>query len=314
MSDVDAIRTSGLTRYFGTRAVVKDLDFVVMRGSVVGLLGLNGAGKTTLIRMIMGLLSPTRGSCKILGQSSESLTPELRSRIGYTVEGHYLYSWMRVTECEAFGRDRFPRWNREMFYESVDRFGIDTSQKVSWLSRGQRAGVSLSSTISSNPEVLVLDDPALGLDPVSRRALNETILDFCASGDRTVLLSSHLLDDIERVADRIAIMIAGRLLVDTTLDEFRARISAWSIVGSRHCGSKQRLQVGEWRCPFSIRETTHRLTIETHSYDSVVSRKLWRRDLKLFQQFRPRKSDIRRSQRIHPSISQKLSGQFDSSD
>jgi ABC-2 type transport system ATP-binding protein len=243
------IRTQRLTRYFGRRAVVRDLDFVVTRGSVVGLLGLNGAGKTTTIRMLMGFLEPTRGACEVLGVDSRRLTPETRCRIGHTVEGHFLYPWMRVRDCEHFGRKTHRSWDGTLFEQSVRRFGIDTEAKVSWLSRGQRAGVSLASTLAADPELLILDDPALGLDPVSRRALNETIVEFSESGDRTVLLSSHLLDDVERVADRVALMVDGRLLVNSRLDEFCNRVEAWvvsaekdpttsqSIPGLVHCRS-----------------------------------------------------------------------------
>ncbi len=232
MKQDNVIRTQNLTRYFGAKAVVRDLNFSVPRGSIVGLLGLNGADKSTTIRMMLGLLTPTRGRCEIFGKDSQSMTREDRAKIGHTTEGHYLYPWMRVRDCEAFGQSTFPRWDRNAFYATVDRFGIDASQKVKHLSRGQRAGVSLSSTLAANPELLVLDDPALGLDPVNRRALNETILDFCESGERTVLLSSHLLDDVERIADRIAVMVAGRLLVDTSLDDLLGKVTAWSIDGS----------------------------------------------------------------------------------
>lgn len=231
MTQDNAIQTKGLTRYFGARCVVRDLDFSVPRGSIVGLLGLNGAGKSTTIRMMLGLLTPTRGTCEILGKDSSSLTPEDRSRIGHTTEGHYLYPWMRVDDCEAFSHATATRWDRNAFRDMIDRFGVEASQKISHLSRGQRAGVSLASTLAASPELLVLDDPALGLDPVNRRALNETILDFCESGERTVLLSSHLLDDVERIADRIAIMVAGKLLVDTSLDHFRANVCSWSVDG-----------------------------------------------------------------------------------
>ena len=176
------IRTHGLTRYFGGRAVVRNLNFAVPRGSVVALLGLNGAGKTTTLRMLLGLLAPTRGRAEVLGRDSQQLRPEDRARIGFTGEGHFLYGWMRVREVESFGRQTFPRWNPALFHEIVDRFEIDVAARVRWLSRGQRAGVSLASTLGSHPELLILDDPALGLDPVSRRALNETIVDFCDSG------------------------------------------------------------------------------------------------------------------------------------
>lgn len=229
MSDHDVIRTRRLTRCFGRKPVVDDLDFGVPRGKIVGLLGLNGADKTTTIRMLLGLLEPTRGSCEVLGTDSRRLTPAVRARIGHTVEGHFLYPWMRVPECERFGRETHPHWDGDFFERSVRRFGIDTDAKVARLSRGQRAGVSLASTLSGSPELLILDDPALGLDPVSRRALNETILEFCESGVRSVLLSSHLLDDVERVADRVALMVDGMMVVNTTIDDFRNLIASWTI-------------------------------------------------------------------------------------
>jgi len=224
-----AINAQGLTRYFGQKAVVQFLNLAVPTGSVTGLLGLNGAGKTTTLRMLMGHLAPTRGESFLLGKNSQELTAEDRARIGYTVEGHFLYGWMSVRQSEKFQRETFPRWNASMFDSIVRRFGIDPGQKIRVLSRGQRAGVSLALTLATEPELLVLDDPALGLDPVSRLALNESLLDFCDGGTRTVLLSSHLLDDVERVADRIAVMVHGRLVVNTTVDDFRSRVSSWAI-------------------------------------------------------------------------------------
>ncbi len=221
MTEDMVIRTRGLTRCFGSRIVVDRLNFAVPRGSVVGLLGLNGAGKTTTIRMLLGLLEPTRGACEVLGCDSRELTPAVRARIGHTVEGHFLYPWMRIHDCERFGRETHSHWNNDLFRQSVARFGIDPAARVAWLSRGQRAGVSIASTLATNPELLILDDPALGLDPVSRRALNETVIEFCSTGDRTVLLSTHLLDDVERIADRVALMVDGHMLVDCSLDEFR---------------------------------------------------------------------------------------------
>jgi len=224
-----AISAQGLTRYFGNRQVVEHLDLSVPHGSITGLLGLNGAGKTTTLRMLMGFLTPSRGESQLLGKDSQQLTAEDRARIGYTVEGHFLYGWMTVRQSEKFQRETFPRWNGSMFESTVRRFGIDPAQKIRVLSRGQRAGVSLALTLAAEPELLVLDDPALGLDPVSRGALNETLLDFCNSGSRTILLSSHLLDDVERVADRILVMVHGHLIVNTTVDDFRNRVSSWSL-------------------------------------------------------------------------------------
>jgi ABC-2 type transport system ATP-binding protein len=223
-----AIAAEGLTRYFGSKPVVNQATFDLPVGTVTGLLGLNGAGKSTLIKMLMGLLAPTRGSCSLLGTESLQLKAEDRSRIGYTIEGHFLYSGMTVRDTELLQSDSFPRWDAGIFQNTIDRFGISPKARIRTLSRGQRAGVSIALTMSSQPELLILDDPALGLDPVSRRALNETILAFMEGGERTVLLSSQLLDDIERVTDHVLILVDGRVVVNSSVHSFLSRVSTWT--------------------------------------------------------------------------------------
>ena len=223
------ITTQRLTRYFGKRRVVADLDMKIVPGQVTALMGLNGAGKTTTIRIIMGLLRPTRGRCEVLGEDSSTLTPETRMRIGYLVEGHFLYRKMRVRDCAKFQRAGYSRWDNTLFDQVVTHFGIRPSSRIGDLSRGQRAGVALGLVLAPDPELLVLDDPALGLDPVSRRALNETLIEFASSGQRTVLLSTHLLDDVERVADRVMVLVGGRLKVETTTEDFISRVSGFTV-------------------------------------------------------------------------------------
>lgn len=227
-----AISLQRLTRYFGKKPVVRDLDFDVPRGQVTALLGLNGAGKTTTIRILMGLLAPTRGRAITLGEDASAMSVATRAKIGYLVEGHYLYPSLRVMQCQDFQRAGYEQWNDGLFRDIVAHFAIDPTAKVSTLSRGQRAGVALALVLAPDPELLVLDDPALGLDPASRRALNETLIEFAAGGKRTVLLSTHLMDDVERIADRVAVMVGGQLKVDTALDDFLARISMYSIANA----------------------------------------------------------------------------------
>lgn len=223
------IQTHRLTRYFGSRCVVRDLSLGVPHGQITALLGLNGAGKTTTIRIIMGLLRPTRGRSEVFGEETSAMTPETRMRIGYMVEGHFLYPSMTVRECAQFQRAGYSQWDEKLFDQIVAHFGISQSTRAGELSRGQRAGVSLALVLAPNPELLVLDDPALGLDPVSRRALNETLLEFAGSGQRTVLLSTHLLDDVERVADRVMLMVGGRLKVDAPLEDFQSRVTGFML-------------------------------------------------------------------------------------
>jgi ABC-2 type transport system ATP-binding protein len=221
------IRSQNLTRYFGRKCAVDQVSLAVPRGSVFALLGRNGSGKTTLIRMLLGLLAPSRGCASVLGCDSAALTAPVRARIGYMTESHFVYGWMRVRECAAFQAGCFPRWNFKVFNSVVDYFGLDPQAKAKNLSRGERAGLSLALMLAPEPELLIMDDPALGLDPVARRALVEAMLAVTADKDRTILFSSHLLDDVERVADHVAILDRSVLRVHCPVDDFRERLGRW---------------------------------------------------------------------------------------
>jgi ABC-2 type transport system ATP-binding protein len=218
------IETRNLTRYFGGKCAVNDLSITVQRGCVFGFLGRNGSGKTTTIRMLLGLLEPTRGSCRVLGHDSADLTPEARARIGYLAEGHHIYGWMRVRECGDFQARFFSQWNDGVFRAVTDYFGLDPQVRAGSLSKGERAGLCLALTLAPEPELLVLDDPALGLDPVARRGLLEAMVYVTRHQDRTIFFSSHLLSDVERVADRIAVLDRGQLRACCALEFFRDRV------------------------------------------------------------------------------------------
>jgi ABC-2 type transport system ATP-binding protein len=236
-----AIRTRGLTRYFGCKAALRSLTLDVPRGQVTALIGHNGAGKTTLIRILLGLLPPTRGRAEILGCDSESLTPDVRARIGYLAEGHFLWGWMRARDAAKLQQSTFPRWDQHLFDSMLKFFGVSPDARIRQISRGQRAGVALAMTLATDPELLVLDDPSMGLDPVARRALVEGLLAFARRDDRTILVCTHLLDDVERLADRIAIVSNGQLLVDSGLSEFRERVGGWTL--DAEFGAQQAAQI-----------------------------------------------------------------------
>jgi ABC-2 type transport system ATP-binding protein len=218
------IQTRGLTRYFGRKVAVDQLNLVVPRGCVFGFLGRNGSGKTTTIRMILGLLDPTRGSARILGEDSRSLSPQLRARIGYMPENHPSYGHLSVRDNGLFQSRVFPRWNQTIFDAVIDYFRLDIKAKAKHLSRGERAGLSLALTLAPDPELLILDDPALGLDPVARQALLEALIQVTVRRDRTVLFSSHILPDVERVADHIAVLDQSVLRASCPVDVFRSHV------------------------------------------------------------------------------------------
>ena len=220
----NVIETHGLTRYFGRRCVVDSLDLTVPRGAVFGFLGRNGAGKSTTIRMLLGLLAPSRGSATVLGGDSARLTPALRARIGYLAEGHHVYGWMSVAECGRFQSAFYPRWNNRVFHSVLSHFGLTPTARAGDLSRGERAGLCLALTLAPQPELLILDDPALGLDPVARRGLLQSLVYLTRDAAQTVFFSSHLLSDVERVADHIAVLDGSLLRADCSLETFRSRV------------------------------------------------------------------------------------------
>ena len=217
----DAIVTRGLTKYYGRRAVVNSLDLRVPAGAVYGLLGRNGSGKSTTIKMLLGFVRPDRGRATLLGQDAAALPPATRAKVAYIAEGHPFLRWMTVAEAIRFTRAFYPHWNDELLDQILDHFALPKRAKIRRLSNGQRAQVSLALAVAPDPELLVLDDPTLGLDTVVRRDFLESLIQIIQRDGRTILISSHILADVERVADRIGILIDGVLRVDCPTDYFK---------------------------------------------------------------------------------------------
>jgi ABC-2 type transport system ATP-binding protein len=218
------IQTRGLTRYFGSKCAVDQVTLGVPRGSVFALLGRNGSGKSTITRMLLGLLEPTRGSAVVLGEDCQHLSPANRGRIGYVAEGHPLIGWMRVRDLAAFQRTFYPRWDGKLCSRILDHFGLSEKARTAHVSRGQRAGISLALALATRPELLVMDDPSMGLDPIARRTLLEAMILVTRNAGNTIFFSSHVLNDVERVADHIAILDRSVLRVSASVEEFRRRI------------------------------------------------------------------------------------------
>jgi ABC-2 type transport system ATP-binding protein len=219
MSDV--IVTHGLTKYYGAHCAVNGLNLRVAQGTVYGLLGRNGAGKTTAIKMLLGMAQPSYGRAEVLGEDAAHLRGETRARIAYLAEGHPLYHWMTVGQAVQFTRGFYARWNQPLVEQILDHFELSPRRRIRRLSRGQQAQVALALAVATDPEVLILDDPTLGLDTVVRRDFLESLIQIIQRRGRTILFSSHILGDVERVADRIGIMIDGVLRVDCPTDHFK---------------------------------------------------------------------------------------------
>jgi ABC-2 type transport system ATP-binding protein len=225
----DAIRTYRLTKYYGGRKVVDSLDLCVPQGSVYGLLGRNGAGKSTTLKMITGMVRPSYGRAELLGEDIETLSPQTRARIAYLAEGHPLYTWMTVRQAIAFTFAFYPDADRTLVDQVLEHFSLSPKAKIGRLSRGQRAQVSLALAIAPDPELLILDDPTLGLDTNVRRDFLESMIQIIQRRGRTILFSSHILGDVERVADRVGVMVDGVLRVDCRAEEFKRSVRKISV-------------------------------------------------------------------------------------
>ena len=205
------INVSGLTRRFGATKALASVSLSVTRGAVHGLVGANGAGKTTLIRHVLGLLRAESGSVRVFGLDPVADPVAVLSRIGYLSEEKDLPGWMRVDELIRYSRAFYPAWDDVYAEELRQTFALDPTMKIRDLSRGQKAQAGLLIALAHRPELLVLDEPSSGLDPIVRRDILGAIIRTIASEGRTVLFSSHLLEEVEQVADHVTMISHGRI-------------------------------------------------------------------------------------------------------
>ena len=221
------IETRALSKRYGRKLALDNMDLAIPRGRIHAIVGANGAGKSTLFRILLGFLPQTSGYAQILGRDSQQLTPQDRSRIGFVNEEHTLPNWMRVSQVIAMQRHQYPRWNQQAFDEVIGHYHVLPEQKVSQLSRGERAGFNLALALAQRPELLVLDEPTLGLDVVAKRAFLESLMYSNATDECTVIYCSHQMEEIERVADNLIILERGRLMNMSAPEDFTARVSHW---------------------------------------------------------------------------------------
>lgn len=213
--------TDRLTKYYGGSRVVNGLNLTIEEGSVYALLGRNGAGKSTTIKMLMGLVHPDFGSATVLGEDAHNMSPETRAQIAWVGEGHPLYRWMTIDAAIRFAKPFYQVWHDDLVEQVIEHFKLPRKRRLYRLSNGQRAQVSLALAVASDPKLLILDDPTIGLDTVVRRDFLESMIQIIQQEGRTILFSSHILSDVDRVADHIGIMLDGVLRVDAPTERFR---------------------------------------------------------------------------------------------
>jgi ABC-2 type transport system ATP-binding protein len=212
-----AIAVSQLTRRFGAKTALDSVTLDVPRGGVHGLVGANGAGKTTLIKHILGLLRAQSGTVRVFGRDPVADPVGVLSRIGYLSEENDLPGWMRLDELIRYSRSFYPAWDDAYAEELRRTFALDRDAKIRNLSKGQKARAGLLVALAYRPELLVLDEPSSGLDPIVRRDIVGAVIRTIADEGRTVLFSSHLLDEVEQVADHVTMISQGKVVLSAPL-------------------------------------------------------------------------------------------------
>jgi ABC-2 type transport system ATP-binding protein len=211
-----------LSRRFESKLALNHVSLSVPRGCVFGLVGENGAGKTTLIKHLLGLLKAESGSVQVFGANPVTDPVGVLGRIGYLSEQRDLPAWMRIDELLRYSRAFYPKWDVS-YAESLRRqFGLEPTARIKNLSRGECAKAGLLVALAHRPELLLLDEPSSGLDPIVRREILEAIIRTVADEGRTVFFSSHLLDEVERVSDRVGMMAEGKVILCGSLDDIKA--------------------------------------------------------------------------------------------
>jgi len=224
----NAIEIEGLKFSYGRNEVLKGLDLLVPRGSIFGFLGRNGAGKTTAIKLLLGLLQPHAGSCRIEGIDSQKDALAVRRIIGYMAEDQQMYGWMRIEQIVKWVASFYPGWDDKFTNQLLDMLELPRRQKVKTLSKGQNSRLALLLALGHRPKVVILDDPTLGLDPIARKDFLRHVIDLLQTNGVTVFFSSHLLYEIEPVADHVAILDGGKIVKQG--ETFQLRESVKKIV------------------------------------------------------------------------------------
>jgi ABC-2 type transport system ATP-binding protein len=218
----NVVEVENLSRRYGRKSALDGVSLSVPRGVVFGLVGENAAGKTTLIKHLLGLLKAQSGKVRVLGLDPVSEPVSVLSRVGYLSEDRDLPDWLRLHEMMRYLRTFYPTWDDAYAEELRRQFDLDPSARINTLSQGQRARAGLLAALAFRPEVLVLDEPSTGLDPIVRKDILAAIIRTIAQEGRTVIFSSHLLDEVERVSDHVALIDRGRIVLGGALDSIKS--------------------------------------------------------------------------------------------
>jgi ABC-2 type transport system ATP-binding protein len=266
MSDAVAIRTSALGKRYGSRWALRGCTLEIPAGSVTALVGPNGAGKTTLLNMVIGLTDPTSGSVEVFGLSPRRDAKEVLPRLGFVAQDHPLHRNLTVAEMLTYGRKLNPSWNQRLAEARLERLGLSPKQKIGQLSGGQQSQVALTLALAKQPRLLVLDEPVASLDPLARREFLNVVMEAVAEEGITVVLSSHIVAELERVCDHLVTLARGATQLAGSIPEIVA--SHRLLTGPRSDASSVARVHDLIRESHTDRQTTLLVRANGHVYDS----------------------------------------------
>ncbi|HEX6460879.1 MAG TPA: ABC transporter ATP-binding protein [Thermoleophilaceae bacterium] len=219
MTDMAAVQTRELGKRYGSKWALRECTLDIPAGSVTALVGPNGAGKTTLLQLAIGLTKPTAGEVLVLGRSPRDEADPVLPRVGFVAQDHPLHRGFSVAETLRLGRELNPTWDQDYALQRIERLALPLGQKVGELSGGQQAQVALTLALAKRPELLLLDEPVAALDPLARREFLNALMEVVSERELTVVLSSHIVTDLERVCDHIVILSQGRTQLVASIDD-----------------------------------------------------------------------------------------------
>ena len=221
MQNENVVECKNLTHYYGKKLIYENMSFNIKKGSTFGLLGKNGTGKTTTINILNGFLKPHSGQCLIFGEDSHNISPCIKARIGFLMEGHIQYGFMNIYQIEKFYSAFFPKWKKEPYFELMSMLDITDTQKISTMSCGQRSQVALGLIPAQDPDLMILDDYSMGLDAGYRRLFLDYLKEYTNAENKTIFITSHIIQDLEDLIDDCVILDYRSVLLATTVKNIR---------------------------------------------------------------------------------------------